>query len=102
MEAQFSPEIRRAYTEHGYIEGELNRHADEQIIELQQWLHDSFSQQIDFADINSMRYAMKSEVVGRGARDVTSAVVMTQNATTAAAVVCVLVQYQSVCSVAGT
>ena len=51
--------------------------------------------------INLIRCVMKQEVVGRGARDVTSAIVMTPNTTTAA-VVCVLVQYQSVCSVAGT
>lgn len=40
VEAHFSPEIRRSYRQHGFIEGEANHHHDEVIIDAQQWLHD--------------------------------------------------------------
>jgi transcriptional regulator GlxA family with amidase domain len=40
VEAHFSPEIRRSYRQHGYVEGEVNLHHDEVIIDAQQWLHE--------------------------------------------------------------
>jgi transcriptional regulator GlxA family with amidase domain len=48
VEAHFSPEIRRSYRQHGYIEGEANRHHDEVIIDAQQWLHDRVTTPADF------------------------------------------------------
>jgi transcriptional regulator GlxA family with amidase domain len=36
--AQFSPEIRRPYRSQGFVQGEVNAHQDEAIVDAQQWL----------------------------------------------------------------
>lgn len=46
--AQFSPEIRRSYREHGYFEGESNTHHDEVISDAQHWLQLHFAEAVDF------------------------------------------------------
>ena len=48
VDAQFSPEIRRSYRQHGYFDGEMNLHHDEVIIDAQQWIHENFSKPFNF------------------------------------------------------
>ncbi len=49
VEAHFSPEIRRSYRQHSYFEDEANLHHDELMIDAQQWLHEHFTENPDFA-----------------------------------------------------
>lgn len=51
VEAHFSPEIRRSYRQHGYVEGEANLHHDEAIIDAQQWLHDRVTTALNFSNL---------------------------------------------------
>jgi transcriptional regulator GlxA family with amidase domain len=51
IEGQFSPEIRRSYRSYGYFEGETNTHKDEQISDIQQWLHDNYQQAINIKQL---------------------------------------------------
>ena len=46
VEANFSPEIRQSYAKSMYTEGEHSRHSDEDIVRLQHWINESFSQKI--------------------------------------------------------
>ncbi|MEH6551948.1 MAG: helix-turn-helix domain-containing protein [Pseudomonadales bacterium] len=51
VEAQFSPEIRQPFQRHGYIQGEINLHADESIAQAQEWLHSNYNQNIHIRDL---------------------------------------------------
>jgi transcriptional regulator GlxA family with amidase domain len=51
IEGQFSPEIRRSYRSYGYFEGETNTHQDEQIADIQQWLHDNYQHSISIKQV---------------------------------------------------
>ena len=51
IEGQFSPEIRRSYRSYGYFEGETNTHKDEQIADIQQWLHDNYHQPVSIKQL---------------------------------------------------
>lgn len=46
VEANFSPEIRQSYAKNMFNEGEHSRHSDEDIVRLQHWLNENFSQKI--------------------------------------------------------
>tara|TARA_B110000977_G_C10770616_1_gene374462 strand:- start:132 stop:605 length:474 start_codon:yes stop_codon:yes gene_type:complete len=46
VEANFSPEIRQSYAKSMFNEGESSRHSDEDIVRLQHWLNENFSQKI--------------------------------------------------------
>ena len=46
VEANFSPEIRQSYAKSMFTEGESSRHSDEDIVRLQHWLNENFSQKI--------------------------------------------------------
>ncbi len=48
VEAHFSPEIRRSYRQQVFFEGAGTVHHDELMIDAQQWLHDHFTEPIDF------------------------------------------------------
>lgn len=51
VEAHFSPEIRRSYRQHGYFEGESNNHHDELMVDAQQFLHDHFTDGLNFSQL---------------------------------------------------
>lgn len=51
VEQQFSPEARQHFRSRTFIEGADNQHGDELIAEVQQRLHDSYSQVINFKEI---------------------------------------------------
>lgn len=51
VDSHFSPEIRRSYLEHGFFEGETNRHHDELIIDAQQWLREHFSESVSLGGL---------------------------------------------------
>jgi len=54
VESHFSPEIRRSYRQQGYFEGETNlQHHDELMIDAQQWLHEHFTEPLNFTDVAS-------------------------------------------------
>ena len=46
VEAQFSPEIRQPFQRHGYIQGEINLHPDEDITRAQEWLRHNYNKRI--------------------------------------------------------
>lgn len=45
--AQFSPEVRRPYRSQGFVEGEVNAHRDELIVDAEQWLVDHVTDPFD-------------------------------------------------------
>ncbi|ROS05066.1 AraC family transcriptional regulator with amidase-like domain [Sinobacterium caligoides] len=47
VESHFSPEIRRTYKEHSFVEGEVSSHGDESVIQAQQWLLEHYQQHLD-------------------------------------------------------
>ena len=49
--AQFSPEIRRPYRSQGFVEGEVNAHSDELIVDAQQWLVEHTSEPVSMRDL---------------------------------------------------
>jgi transcriptional regulator GlxA family with amidase domain len=51
VDAHFSPEIRRSFHEHGFIEGESNQHHDELMIDAQQWLQEHFADGVNMATL---------------------------------------------------
>ena len=54
VEANFSPEIRQSYAKSMFNEGESSRHADEDIVRLQHWLNENFSQKITSENMAKM------------------------------------------------
>ncbi len=47
VESHFSPEIRRAYKKHSFVDGESSNHADECITQAQQWLLQHYQKPLD-------------------------------------------------------
>lgn len=64
VNAHFSPEIRRSYRDSGYIEGEFNTHHDEVIIDAQQWLQQSYAEDVDFGQM-ARRFSMSQRSLNR-------------------------------------
>ena len=54
VETNFSPEIRRSYTSSMYNEQQHNRHSDEDIVRLQNWLDENHANAIDINDMKNM------------------------------------------------
>lgn len=50
--AHFSPEVRRSHREHGFFEGEPNRHHDELMVDVQHWLQQHYDETVDFASLS--------------------------------------------------
>ncbi len=48
---QFSPESRRPYRSQGFIEGEVNPHRDEMIVDAQQWLSERLAEKVRISDL---------------------------------------------------
>lgn len=51
VERNFSHEIRKPYAEQRYLEGAVDRHADELIAQIQFWLHTNLSSDISLLDV---------------------------------------------------
>ncbi len=51
VEAQFSPEIRRPFEDHAYLQSDTGLHQDEIIIEAQEWLRQHSSEPINLAEL---------------------------------------------------
>lgn len=54
VEAQFSPEIRRAFERQSYVQGAESAHHDEQIAKLQQWMHQHYAEAVDIRRLEAL------------------------------------------------
>lgn len=64
VSAHFSPEVRRSYQEHGFFEGESNRHHDELIVDVQHWLQQHCAEAVDFSAL-SARFGVSQRSLNR-------------------------------------
>ena len=51
VEAQFSPEIRRAFGEHAFSQSDNSPHTDESVIEAQEYLQQNYQSPLAIADL---------------------------------------------------
>ncbi len=54
VEANFSPEIRQSYAKRMYTDGQHSRHTDEDIVRLQQWLTENYTNVASVSALASM------------------------------------------------
>lgn len=64
VERHFSHEIRKAYETSGFFEASENAHPDEQITQIQIWLHDNYHRDIVFPQI-AERFGMSVRTLNR-------------------------------------
>jgi transcriptional regulator GlxA family with amidase domain len=64
VERHFSHEIRKAYETSGFFEATENAHPDEQITQVQIWLHDNYYREISFPPI-AERFGMSVRTLNR-------------------------------------
>lgn len=64
VERHFSHEIRQAYENSGFFEMQENKHPDEEITQIQIWLHDNYQRDILFPQVAS-RFSMSVRTLNR-------------------------------------
>ena len=70
MAAQFSPEIRRPYRSQGFVQGEVNAHRDEVIVDAQQWLVEHLAEPVRMNEL-AERLQISQRTLNRRFREAT-------------------------------
>lgn len=71
VERHFSHEIRRSYESSAFYEDTSHPHPDETIIQIQLWIHDNYSRNINIAEL-AQRFGMSTRTLNRRFKDATA------------------------------